>query len=93
MPFYSATIRITAAPPEAAEAAGALESHLRTLGPEGRILLVCRYEKQDGYLVIFQAKDLLSARDMVEALPLVREGLAAWNYREVELIEENLSSG
>jgi len=87
MPLYYASIQITAVADQAGQAAEALEGRIRSLRDEGRIHMAGRFEKDGGFLVVFEAKDLLDARSTMESLPLVKDGLAAWNYRRIDLME------
>ena len=62
-----------------------------TATPEqaGRIRLAGRLEREDGFLAIFEAKDLLDARATAERLPLIEAGLASWSLRLFEELPGN----
>jgi uncharacterized protein YciI len=87
MPLYYASIQITAIADQAGQSAAALEERIRSLRDEDRIHMAGRFEKDGGFVVVFKAKDLLDARSTMESLPLVRDGLAAWSYRRIDLLE------
>lgn len=87
MPLYYASIQITAVPGQAVHAAEDCEGRIRSLRDQGQVRMAGRFEKDGGYLVVFEAEDLLAARSTMESLPLVKDGLAAWSYRRIELLD------
>jgi uncharacterized protein YciI len=87
MPYYVRTLLITVSPDDAAAAIKAHKSHLLGLKLEGRLRAAGAFRHGDGFLEIFEARDLLEAEAIARASPLVDEGLATWMLREWEELE------
>ena len=84
MALYAVTIRITATPEQAEPAVLGQIAAFDEMGQAGRIRLAGRLEREDGFLAIFEAKDLLDARGTAEGFPLIEAGLASWSLRLFE---------
>lgn len=84
MPLYVRTLLITALPEEIGQAADGHREHLRRLKAEGKLRAAGSFRQGDGFLEIFEAKDLLEAEAIARSSPLVEEGLGAWMLREWE---------
>ncbi len=81
MSLYAVTIRITAVPEEASPALQAQEKLFLEMKSAGRIRIAGKLEQDEGFLAVFEAKDLLDARATVERFPLIANGMSAWNLR------------
>lgn len=81
MPLYAVTIRITAVPEEASPVLQAQEERFLEMKSAGRIRLAGRLGEDDGFLAVFEAKDILDARETAEGFPLIRGGIASWSLR------------
>jgi uncharacterized protein YciI len=88
MPLYAVTIRITATPDQVVAVLGPQMEMLQELGRTGRIRLAGKLGQDDGFLALFEAKDLLDARATAEAFPLIRDGLASWTLRLFEELDQ-----
>ena len=87
MPLYVRTLLLTCPPVEAERLrAGHLE-HLKALRTMGRLRAAGTLRGGEGFLEIFEAKDLLEAEEIARSSPLVEEGLGAWMLREWEELE------
>lgn len=82
MPFYVRTVRITALPEEAERATERHRGHLAELRRTGKLRIAGEFREGDGFLEIFEARDLLEAEEIGRASPLVEEGMASWSVRE-----------
>lgn len=82
MPLYVRTLLVTGAPEDVEAAARGHREHLRRLRDEGRLRAAGEFRQGDGFLDIFEAKDLLEAEQTARSSPLVEEGLGAWMLRE-----------
>ncbi len=91
MPLYAVTIRVTAVPQEAFPALQAQEKLLLEMKSEGRIRMAGKLEQDEGFLAVFEAKDLLDAREIAEGFPLIREGLASWSLRAFDELSRRQS--
>ncbi|HEX6852765.1 MAG TPA: YciI family protein [Candidatus Polarisedimenticolaceae bacterium] len=87
MTLWARTIVVTALPADAAPAIERHVEHLRALRREGRLRVAGSFRNDDGFLDIFEAKDLLEAEALARSSPLVEEGLCAWTVREWREIE------
>ena len=87
MPLYAVNIRITATPDQVEPAVPSQVQAFRELERAGRIWLAGRLEQDDGFLAVFEAKDLLDARATAEGFPLIEAGLASWSLRLFEELE------
>lgn len=88
MTLWARTIVVTALP---ADAAPAIERHveqLRAWRREGRVRAAGSFRDGDGFLDIFEAKDLLEAEALARSSPLVEEGLCSWTLREWRELED-----
>jgi len=59
-------------------------SHLAELAADGKIRAAGMFARGDGYLEIFEARDLFEAEAIARASPLVALGLGTWMLREWE---------
>lgn len=82
MPLYVRTLLLTAVPDEVSAVSGRHLDHLRELKSQGKLRAAGALGQGDGYLEIFEAKDLLEAETIARSSPLVEEGLGAWMLRE-----------
>jgi uncharacterized protein YciI len=82
MPLWVRTVLVTALPSDADAAIGGHLDHLRRLRDLGRSRAAGSFTRADGFLDIFEAKDLLEAEEIARSSPLVEGGLAAWTLRE-----------
>ena len=87
MPLFVRTLVVTASPAEAGSYLEMHRDHLRRLRSEGRLRVAGAFRGDEGFLEIFEAKDLLEAEAIARSSPLVEEGLAAWTLRAWEEIE------
>lgn len=86
MPLWVRTIRITALPDDARPLLEAHRAHLRALKESGKLRAAGAFRRDDGFLEIFEAKDLYEAEGIARSSPLVEAGLAVWTLREWEEI-------
>ena len=84
MPYYVRTILITGREDDAGPARREHQSHVEGLAAEGKIRAAGAFARGDGYLEIFEAKDLLEAEAIARSSPLVELGLGTWMLREWE---------
>ena len=84
MPLFVRTILITGPEDEVAAATPGHLSQLRRLGSEGRLRAAGAFKRGDGYLEIFEARDLYDAEAVARSSPLVEQGLGTWMLREWE---------
>lgn len=84
MPLWVRTLLLTGPADEVEAALEGHREHLRTLRSEGRLRAAGTFSRGDGFLEIFEAKDLLEAEAVARSSPLVEEGLGAWSLREWE---------
>lgn len=82
MPFYVRTILITGSEEDAGPVREEHVAHLAGLKAEGRIRAAGAFAKGDGYLEIFEAKDLLEAESIARSSPLVALGLGTFMLRQ-----------
>jgi uncharacterized protein YciI len=82
MPLWVRILQITAVPEDAAEASERHREHLRDLEKAGRLRAAGEFKDGDGFLEIYEAKDLLEADGIARSSPLVEDGLATWIVRE-----------
>jgi uncharacterized protein YciI len=87
MPLYVRTILVTATEADAAPVRRDHLAHLAQLAAAGRVRAAGAFARGDGYLEIFEAKDLLEAESIARSSPLVTEGLGTFMLREWEEIE------
>jgi uncharacterized protein YciI len=86
MPFFVRTILITGPEGEAEPARRGHEAQLAQLHAAGKIRAAGRFRRGDGYLEIFEARDLFDAESIARTSPLVERGLGTWMLREWEEI-------
>ena len=84
MPLYAVNIRITATPDQVETSLQPQLEAFRELDQAGRLRLAGRLEREDGFLAVFEARDLLDARATAESFPLIREGFVSWSLRLFE---------
>lgn len=82
MPLYARTLLVTGPPDEVEIGARGHREHLRELKLGGKLRAAGELSNGDGFLEIFEAKDLLEAQSLGEASPLIADGLATWMLRE-----------
>lgn len=82
MPYFVRTILVTGSENEVGPARGEHLSHLAELAAAGKIRAAGSFARGDGYLEIFEARDLLEAEAIARASPLVTLGLGTWMLRE-----------
>ncbi len=82
MPLYARTILVTAIPEDVAPAIEGHKEQLRKLLAAGNLRAAGVLGRGDGFLEIFEAKDLLEAESIAASSPLVEEGLCTWMLRE-----------
>lgn len=87
MPLYVRTFLVTGPVKDVEAALDRHREHLRRLQAEGRLRTAGAIGDGEGFLEIFEAKDLLDAEATARSSPLVEEGLGAWIVREWEEIE------
>jgi uncharacterized protein YciI len=84
MPLWVRTILVTGGESDIGPARALHLEHLRGLAAEGKLFAAGAFTRGDGYLEIFEAKDLLEAEAIARASPLVELGLGTWMLREWE---------
>jgi uncharacterized protein YciI len=82
MPYFVRTILVTGSEDEVAAARRDHQAHLSQLAAAGRIRAAGAFSRGDGYLEIFEAKDLYEAEAIARSSPLIELGLATWMLRE-----------
>jgi uncharacterized protein YciI len=82
MPFYARTILITAPEEDAARFRPQHAEHVRGLEAAGKLRIAGAFARGEGYLEIFEAKDLYEAEAIARSSPLVTMGLGTWMLRE-----------
>lgn len=82
MSLWVRTIVVTALPSDAAPAIEGHREHLRALRAEGRLRAAGAFRDDDGFLDIFEAKDLLEAEAIARSSPIVEDGVGAFTLRE-----------
>ena len=87
MPLYVRTVLLTGPVNEVEAAVEGHKRHLRELKEQGRLRAAGAFGRGDGFLEIFEAKDLLEAEAIARSSPIVEEGLGAWAIREWEEME------
>ena len=84
MPYFVRTILITGSEDDAGPARRDHVSHVAQLAAAGKIRAAGTFPRGDGYLEIFEAKDLYEAEAIARSSPLVELGLGTWMLREWE---------
>ena len=84
MPHFVRTILVTGPEEEVRPARDAHVEHVRELRAAGKIRAAGAFARGDGFLEIFQAKDLYEAEAIARSSPIVEQGLGTWMLREWE---------
>ena len=84
MPYYVRTILVTGSEKDVGPARRDHVSHVAQLKAEGRVRAAGAFLRGDGFLEIFEAKDLYEAEAIAKSSPLVALGLCTWIVREWE---------
>ena len=87
MPLYVRTVLLTGPVDEVEAAVEGHKRHLTELREKGRLRAAGAFGRGDGFLEVFEAKDLLEAEAIARSSPIVAEGLGAWTIREWEDLE------
>ena len=82
MPLYVRTLLVTGPPEEVDSMAEGHRDHLRELKQRGQLRAAGAFARGDGFLEIFEARDLLEAETIARASPLIEQGLGTWMVRE-----------
>ena len=87
MPLYVRTLLATGPPDEVETASEKHREHLRELHARGKLRVAGEFKNGEGFLEIFEARDLMEAQSIAGMSPLVSQGLGTWVIREwTELI-------
>ena len=86
MPYFVRTILITGTEEDAGPVRKQHLAHLAQLAAAGKIRAAGAFPRGDGYLEIFEAKDLYEAESIARSSPLVDSGLGTFMLREWEEI-------
>jgi len=84
MPFFVRTILVTGSEEDVDPARRDHLAHLKRLAATGKIRAAGAFSRGDGYLEIFEAKDLYEAEAIARSSPLVELGLGTFMLREWE---------
>ena len=84
MPYFARTILVTGSKDDVDPARRDHLAHLAQLAAAGKIRAAESFSRGDGYLEIFEAKDLYEAEAIARSSPLVELGLGTWMLREWE---------
>ena len=82
MPLYVRTLLVTGPADEVLPASERHREHLRDLHAQGKLRAAGEFKNGEGFLEIFDARDLMDAQSIAGASPLVAEGLGTWILRE-----------
>ncbi len=82
MPLYVRTLLVTGPADEVQAASEKHREHLRDLHARGKLRAAGEFKNGEGFLEIFDARDLMDAQSIAGASPLVSEGLGTWMLRE-----------
>jgi uncharacterized protein YciI len=82
MPYFVRTILVTGSADDVDPVRGLHLAHLAPLAAAGKIRAAGEFSRGDGYLEIFEAKDLYEAEEIARSSPLVELGLGTWMLRE-----------
>ncbi len=82
MPLYVRTILLTGPADEVVAASEKHREHLRQLHAGGKLRAAGEFKNGEGFLEIFDARDLMEAQSIAGASPLVADGLGTWMLRE-----------
>jgi len=87
MPLYVRTLLVTGPVDEVQAASEQHREHLRDLHARGQLRAAGEFKNGEGFLEIFEARDLMEAQSIAGMSPLVSQGLGTWMIREwTELI-------
>lgn len=86
MPLWVRTLLVTGPEHDVGPARREHLDHLRDLAARGKLKAAGTFTRGDGYLEIFEAKDLHEAEAIARSSPLVDLGLGTWMLREWEEI-------
>ena len=84
MPHFVRTILVTGPEDEVAPARTEHVRHVASLRAQGKIRAAGAFTRGDGFLEIYDAKDLYEAEAIARSSPLVEQGLGTWMLREWE---------
>ena len=84
MPCFVRTILVTGSEADVEPVRREHLAHLERLAAAGKIRAAGAFARGDGYLEIFEAKDLYEAEAIARSSPLVELGLGTWMLREWE---------
>jgi len=87
MPLFVRTILVTGPEDEVAPARGEHEAQVARLHAAGKVRAAGRFKRGEGYLEIFDARDLYEAESIARSSPLVERGLGTWMLREWEELQ------
>jgi uncharacterized protein YciI len=82
MPLYVRTLLVTGPPEDVEAATRGHREHVRELHERGKLRAAGEFPNGDGFLEIFEARDLHEAQSITGASPLVFEGLGTYLLRE-----------
>jgi uncharacterized protein YciI len=82
MPYFVRTILVTGPEDEVDPARREHVAHLAQLAAAGKIRAAGAFARGDGYLEIFEARDLYEAEAIARSSPLVELGLGTFMLRE-----------
>jgi uncharacterized protein YciI len=82
MPYFVRTILVTGQPADVEPARRDHLAHLARLASTGKVRAAGEFSRGDGYLEIFEAKDLYEAEEIARSSPLIEMGLGTWMLRE-----------
>ena len=82
MPYFARTILVTGFEADVQAARRDHLAHLARLAAMGKIRAAGSFSRGDGFLEIFEAKDLHEAEAIARSSPLVELGLGTWMLRE-----------
>jgi len=86
MPCFVRTILVTGAGDDVDPVRRDHLAHLERLAAAGKLRAAGAFARGDGYLEIFEAKDLYEAEAIARSSPLIELGLGTWMLREWEEI-------
>ena len=84
MPYFVRTILVTGTEDDVAPVRRDHLAHLERLAAAGKIRAAGAFARGDGYLEIFEARDLYEAESIARSSPLVELGLGTFMLREWE---------
>ena len=87
MPLFVRTILVTGTEEDVGPVRAEHVLHVRGLAAGGRVRAAGSFPRGDGYLEIFEAKDLHEAESIARSSPLVALGLGTWMLREWEELQ------